>query len=252
MLVVCSRAPRWLSNTWLVAASEGGEALIVDTGGPTEPIHATIERYALRPAAVLCTHHHPDHVAHNDEYRRRYDVPVVGHASERDLVRGGFDETVVDDEHRSYGALSVRAMHIPGHTLGQLGFVVTPGESDPIAFTGDTLFRRSIGGNRGSGHTTFEDLQRSIRDRLLRLPPKTVLYPGHMETTTVAEEIASNPFVALWEGRRAPEDTPCAFRGAAATLELSAIDYDGGRKCQIRFEDGERAIVPGSRVERAG
>ena len=79
MIVEKSMNERWLSNTWLVADRPGGHAVLVDTGGPTEPILAAIEEHRLTLTHVLCTHHHVDHVLHNDDYRSRFSFPVCGH-----------------------------------------------------------------------------------------------------------------------------------------------------------------------------
>ncbi len=82
-------------------------------------------------------------------------------------------------------------------------------------FTGDTLFRGSVGGVRAPGHTTIDDLRGSIMDTLLALAPETVIEPGHADSTTVARELEQNPFVRIWRGldpegtRRAP---PSAIR----------------------------------------
>ena len=63
--------PGWLSNTYLVADKPGGHAVLIDTGGPMQPILDKIAELRVTPTHVLCTHHHYDHVAHNAEYRAR-------------------------------------------------------------------------------------------------------------------------------------------------------------------------------------
>jgi glyoxylase-like metal-dependent hydrolase (beta-lactamase superfamily II) len=116
-------------------------------------------------------------------------------------------------------------------------------------FTGDTLFRGSVGGVRAPGHTTYADLRRSIMDVLLALPPETVIRPGHTEPTTVAEELERNPFVRVWRGLDPEGSEPCTALGEPATLILWAPDYDGGHKAWVRWPDGSDDIVPGSAVE---
>jgi glyoxylase-like metal-dependent hydrolase (beta-lactamase superfamily II) len=134
---------------------------------------------------------------------------------------------------------------VPGHTQGQLAFLV----DGTHVFTGDTLFRRAVGGTRAPGHATFEDLRRSILDVLVRLPAATVVHPGHTAPTTVGEEWERNPFIRLWRGLDEPGADRCTAFGRPATLLLRATDYDGGTKCQVRFEaDGRVDIVPGSQV----
>lgn len=244
MIVEKSMSDNWLSNTWLVADRPGGSAVVIDTGGPLEPILARIEELGVELTHVLCTHHHVDHVAHNDAYRERFGCPVCGGAAERALFRDLDVELGDGDELRS-GDLRVRALHIPGHTLGQLGFVV----NDERVFTGDTLFRGSVGGTRGPGHTTFEDLHRSIMDVLMGLPRDMPVHPGHTDPTTIGREWEENPFVRAWRGADRPAETPCLAFGKEAVLLLRAPDYDGGTKCWVRFAEGDLLdVVPGSKV----
>ena len=106
-------------------------------------------------------------------------------------------------EELEVGGLGVRALHTPGHTAGMLSLLV-----DGEVFTGDTLFKNSVGGVRAPGHTTYEDLKRSIMDVLLALPPDTVIRPGHTDPTTVAEELETNRFVRLWRGLDAEGSEP--------------------------------------------
>ena len=238
---------RWLSNTWLVADEPGGHAVVIDTGGPTEPILRALEEQRLTLTHVLCTHHHVDHVLHNDEYTSRFDCPVCGHGAERELF-GGLDVELADGDELATGGLRIRALHIPGHTKGQLAFLV----NEERVFTGDTLFRHSIGGTRGPGHTTYEDIRHSIMDVLMALPREMPVHPGHTDPTTIGEEWERNPFVRLWRGVDAASDEPITAFGKPATLLLEARDYDGGTKCQVRFEEGGVVdIVPGSSVRRA-
>lgn len=245
MIIVKSMSPGWLSNTWLVGDQPGGKAVLIDTGGPTKPILKALEEYQLELTHVLCTHHHIDHVQHNDFYRDRYHCPVCGHARERSLFQD-LDQELEDGECLRTGGLEIRALHIPGHTLGQLGFLI----NDQRVFTGDTLFRGSVGGTRGPGHTNFDDLQRSIMEVLMQLSPETQVHPGHTETTTIRDEWETNPFIRLWRGLDSTRDQACQAFGQPARLLLRARDYDGGTKCWVRFtETGTLDVVPGSAVQ---
>ncbi|RMG12797.1 MAG: MBL fold metallo-hydrolase [Planctomycetota bacterium] len=243
MIVVRSMDPRWLSNTWLVADRPGGNAVLVDTGAPPEPILAKVRELELTVTHALLTHHHIDHVVHGDRYREACGCLSCGHPRERDLF-GALDLELEHGDEVESGGLRVRALHIPGHTRGQLAFLV----NEERVFTGDTLFRGSVGGTTGPGHTTCEDLKHSILEVLLRLPPETVVHPGHQGETTVGEELERNPFVRCWRGLDSPSERPCRALGRPATLLLRAADYDGGSKCWVRFEGGDEAVVPGSRV----
>jgi hydroxyacylglutathione hydrolase len=239
MIVERSLHPQFLSNTYLVAAEEGGEALFIDAGGPMQPLFEAVERLGLTPTAVLLTHHHFDHVSEADAIRERWpDVRVL--ADEREGIEN--TEPFADG---TYAGLGVKALHTPGHTGGMLSFLI----GDEV-FTGDTLFRSSVGGVRAPGHTTFEDLRSSIMDTLLTLPPDTTIRPGHTDPTTVAEELENNPFVRVWRGLDDEGDESCTAMGDPATLVLWGDDYDGGHKAWVRWPDGSDDIVPGSQVQR--
>ena len=235
----------WLSNSYLVADRPGGRAVVIDTGAPTEPITSAIDEMKLTLTHVLCTHHHRDHVAYNEIYKGRFGCPVCAHSGEAEWLHD-LDRTLSDGEEIRTGALGIRALHIPGHTRGQLAFLV----NESCVFTGDTLFRGSVGGTRASGHTTFEDLSRSILDVLMALPRQTLVFPGHAEATTIGEEWEHNPFVRAWRGLDPIRPRRCRAFGRPADLLLEARDYDAGTKCWVRWDEGgELAVVPGSAVD---
>jgi glyoxylase-like metal-dependent hydrolase (beta-lactamase superfamily II) len=249
-LCCTARDPRWLSNSFLVADRIGGRAVLIDSGGPTAGIEAAIAKWRVRLDLVLCTHHHADHVAHNEHYRRQHGAGVCAHAFEAArmtgevvAVEGGADWAV--------GDLRILARAAPGHTQGQLLFLVGRGDGPRELFSGDTLFRGSVGGTRAGGHGTFAQLRESVLKLFEDLPGETRVHPGHMDDTTLGAERATNPFVQLWTDARTPTAIDCVALGMPAVLEGRFPDYDGGTKCQVRYADGTRDIVPGSRVIEA-
>lgn len=243
MLIEHSLQPQFLSNTYLVG-TPGGEAFFIDAGGPVAPLIATAERQGLTPTHVLLTHHHHDHVAELDALRARWpDLVVLAHPDEAEKVDGDV-EPIEPGQPLTVAGLRVTPLHTPGHTSGMLSFLV-----EGNVFTGDTLFKNSVGGVRAPGHTTYEDLRRSIMDVLLALPPETVIRPGHTDPTTVADELESNAFVRVWTGVDPEGSEPCTALGAPATLILLGDDYDGGHKAWVRWPDGSDDIVPGSQIE---
>lgn len=213
--------PGYLSNAYLVADRPGGTAVFVDSGGPLAPLLAAVERERLTVTHLLTTHAHVDHVAGDDELVRRFGVPIVK----------GPVET---------GGLRIEALPTPGHSADMLAFLVN-GEA---CFTGDTLFRGSVGGG------DFQQVRHSVMEVLMKLPPTTRVYPGHTDETTIGREWEENPFVRAWRGLEPGGTEPCRVAGQDATLVLWARDYDGGGKAWVRFADGRDAIVGGSRVER--
>ncbi|MDQ6822502.1 MAG: MBL fold metallo-hydrolase [Actinomycetota bacterium] len=244
MIVERSMDDRWLSNTYVVADEPGGHAVMIDAGGPVDPLLEFLERGQLGLTHVLLTHHHHDHVAELDRVLERHPgTPVLIHPLERDLVAAS--TATMEPGHRiESGSLEIEPLHTPGHTAGMLSLLVNGTE----VFTGDTLFKGSVGGVRAPGHTTYADLRSSIMDTLLTLPSQTRIHPGHTEPTTVGEEFEHNRFVRIWRGVDPEGDEPCTALGEPATLILLGDDYDGGHKAWVRWPDGADDIVPGSQV----
>ena len=235
----------YLSNTYVVADEPGGHAVMIDAGGPVGPLLEFLRRGQLTLTHVLLTHHHGDHVAELGAVRAEYpDVPVLIHPDERELVRNATG-TLAPGETITSGALTIEALHTPGHTAGMLSLLVDGTD----VFTGDTLFKGSVGGVRAPGHTTYADLRASIMETLLALPPSTRIHPGHTDPTTVGAELEHNRFVRIWRGIDPEGSDPCTALGEPATLILLGDDYDGGHKAWVRWPDGRDDIVPGSRVQ---
>jgi hydroxyacylglutathione hydrolase len=217
VLIERSMHPGWLSNAYLVADEPGGVAVFVDSGAPLEPLLQKAEEWRVTPSHVLRTHSHEDHVEHEAELG----LPVVREA----LGVGGLD---------------VGAIPTPGHSDDMVAFVVN-GEA---VFTGDTLFRDSVGGG------DFERVRRSVMDVFMTLPHELRVLPGHTDETTIGREWEENPFVRVWRGAQPEGTEPCRVGGHDATLIVWSPDYDGKGKAWVRFADGRDAIVGGSRVER--
>jgi hydroxyacylglutathione hydrolase len=245
MIIERSMHPDWLSNTYLVADAEGGAAVVIDAGGPSGPLFEAAERLGVDVRMLLLTHHHVDHVAESDAWKQRHGVEIVAHPLEAEQL-SGVDRTVEPGEPLQVGELRISSLHTPGHTAGMLNFVL----DDTDVFTGDTLFKGSVGGVRAPGSTSFEDLKHSVMEVLMKLPPETRLHPGHTDPTTVGEEWEANPFVRLWRGLDEEGTDRCSVDGEEATLVLFGPDYDGGHKAWVRWSDGRDDIVPGSRVTR--
>jgi hydroxyacylglutathione hydrolase len=219
--VIGGMDPRWLSKAYLAYDEPGGTAVFVDSGAPLEPLLAAVDEHGLTVTHVLTTHGHEDHVAGHDELVERFSCPVVTGAVET-------------------GGLRFNALPTPGHSDDGVAFVAN-GE---VVFTGDTLFKNSVGGG------DFETVKRSVMDVLMTLPRELRVYPGHTDETTIGDEWDANPFVRVWSGAEPEGTEPVTVGGEAATLIVWSPDYDGKGKAWVRFADGRDAIVGGSRVER--
>lgn len=259
VIVERSTHPQFVSNTFLVADGAGGPAFFIDAGGPVEPLIEAADRLGLQPTHILLTHHHYDHVSEVGKLRERWpDLEVLISAREQELLGSSGEQAAASygnieaGQERSFGELSVRALHTPGHTGGMLSFLISSGEGPGAVFTGDTLFKDSVGGVKAPGHTSYADLRDSIMGTLMELPPDTVIHPGHAADTTVGREWEQNAFIRIWRGLDGEGDERCTVGGEPATLILLGDDYDGGHKAWVRWPDGSDDIVPGSKVERGG
>jgi glyoxylase-like metal-dependent hydrolase (beta-lactamase superfamily II) len=185
------------------------DALVVDPGFDAPAIVDALERRGLRPAAILNTHGHVDHIAGNAALKEAYpDAPLIIGRNEAHLLTdpdanlsGPFglpltsppaDRLVDDGERLSLAGLTFEVREIPGHSPGSVVFVCD--EFDPaFVLGGDVLFAGSVGRTDmgGDGPRLFS----GIRSRLFSLPDGTVVYPGHGPPTTVGRERRHNPFV---------------------------------------------------------
>jgi len=248
MIIERSQSPQWTSNAYLVADREGGHAILVDANDRVGPLIDAAQRLGVTVDAIVLTHEHGDHTAGVGEYRKRLDAPVVAHPSTRDALDGvvAVDRTVGDGDVVEAGDLRAEVIAIPGHSAGQIALLVDGTD----LFTADALFKGTVGGTLAPGHTTYAEHKASL-ERLLALPPETVVHPGHTLPTTIGDEREHNPFVRIWNGADPEGTDEVTVRGRRATLVLWASDYDGTNKAWVRFlDDGADAIVGGSQVQR--
>src|SRR2546429_8501048 len=157
--------PDGLSTAYLVADEEGGLALFVDSGAPLEPLRAAAERWRVRPRAVLRTHSHHDHVANEAELG----LPVRTNAIE-------------------VGGLRVEAIPTPGHSDDMVAFVIN-GE---VVFTGDTLFKDSVGGG------DYATIRHAVMDVFMTMPPDGPAPPWDTDRTTIGPEWEGTPLLRRW------------------------------------------------------
>ncbi|RUP33814.1 MULTISPECIES: MBL fold metallo-hydrolase [Mycobacteriaceae] len=203
-------------NCYILAARAGSDAIIVDPGQRAMGrIREILDENRLTPSAVLLTHGHVDHIWSAQKVADTYGCPVYIHPEDRFMLTDpikGFGPRLAqlafgvlfsepkqvveldrDGDKLDLGGITVTVDHTPGHTRGSVVFRVSDGPAD-LAFTGDTLFKQSVGRTDlpgGSGR----DLLDSIVTKLLVLDDDTVVLPGHGPQTTIGAERRTNPFL---------------------------------------------------------
>lgn len=221
--------PLWLAqtNAWIVAPDgPGGECVLIDAPPDPSSLLQRIAHHDLKLVALLSTHGHVDHVGGVTEVIKAQDdpdsVPVHIHDLDRHMLldpvgsSGGFGRYLeqagldvrpveliegIDDGQVIKGAgMRFTALHTPGHTQGSVCFQLEVDGERPILFSGDHLFKGSIGRFDLPGGS-YEALMASMAEKILPLDDEIPVLPGHGETTTIGWEKRTNPFLQELLGR---------------------------------------------------
>ncbi len=192
----------YATNCWLLAAEGREDAVVIDPGFFPDRVLELLRAADKRPVAVLATHGHYDHVGaasevcgtdiplyiHKDDELALSDPEAWGAGYPLPRVRPNEVRTLSDGDLVEAPGLTFEVLHTPGHTPGSVCFRLPE-----LVFTGDLVFRGSIG-RSDFPNSSPEAMVASLR-RFLELPDDMDVYPGHNETTTVARERATNPFL---------------------------------------------------------
>lgn len=190
------------TNSYLVVDEETNKGFIVDPGGYVPQMTETIKGEGTTIDYIIITHGHSDHVAGLDDYKKDFpEAKVVVYVDEAPMVTGRTEfgntvatvpDTLVNDEDQmAFAGMTLQFKHTPGHTPG--GMCVFIPEAH-VLFSGDTLFRQSIGRTDFPGGS-YREIDKSIKTKLYTLPEDTQVFPGHMGPTTIGFEKENNPFV---------------------------------------------------------
>ena len=185
-------------NAYIIVDETTRDALIIDPGDEGESLVRYLESMKINLKAVLLTHGHVDHVGAVDAVRDAFSVPVyiseidMKFIEQRKMAFGKMkraDYFLKEGDEFIFSGKKVEIIETPGHSRGSLSYYV-----DGLLFSGDVLFQNSVGRTDLPGGN-MEELLYSIKEKLMKLPGETRVFPGHGPETTLAMEKAFNGYL---------------------------------------------------------
>lgn len=193
------------TNCYLVFCEETKECAIVDPGADSDKIFALISKKDLKPVVILNTHGHIDHIGANRDMKEKFNVPLRIHSLESTLLgkvqemglsfffqvktSPPADSFLEDGEKIEIGKSYLQVLHTPGHSPGSVSFI-----GDGFLLSGDTLFCGGVGRTDLPGGN-WQEMENSLINKILTMPDKTIVLPGHGPSTFVGQEKRTNPFI---------------------------------------------------------
>lgn len=205
-----------LQENCYIVSDESGECVIIDCGAyydaEREAVANHIRQHHLSPVHLLCTHGHFDHTFGNDTIYALFGLMPEIHAADAPFIENLSDQCAAmnigmsydrpsppighllsDGDDIGFGSHTLRVIHTPGHSPGGVLFHC---ETEHVVFTGDTLFRMSVGRTDLPGGS-WPQLMKSLHDKVAPLPADTIAYPGHGPATRIGDETTMNPYFTL-------------------------------------------------------
>ncbi len=197
-------------NTYFVVNEETKECIIIDPGGSFDLICDVVQNHRLKPKHVLLTHGHFDHIGALEQVREYYKTDVYAHAEcskaifdpllnlsvyanlpqEEQIKCEPAENIITDGQELELCSLKIKGLYAPGHSRGSMIYII-----EQNAFTGDVIFRMSIGRTDFLGSDSNE-MQQSLTKLKKIIPPAFRLLPGHGEESVMSYEADNNPFMA--------------------------------------------------------
>ena len=195
------------TNCYLIACEESKKAVVIDPGGEeaVDSILNILQKNNFDLKYIINTHGHIDHIIGNNLLKLKTEALLLIHRLDADMVVDGnknisffmgkeicsphADKLLEEGDEICLGILKLKVIHTPGHTLGGISLVL-----NNIVFTGDTLFAGGIGRSDLPGGS-YQDLQKSIKEKLLVLSDDKIIYPGHGPDSTIGDERKTNLYL---------------------------------------------------------
>ena len=208
MLIRCIPGGSFLTNCYIIGDEETKEGILIDPGSQVKDVVEEVERLGLNVKKIVNTHAHIDHAAGVDYAKQALGAEFYLHPKEEPVLEAlpesarrfpefgrvkvpKIDKYIQEGDLIEIGKHKATVIHTPGHTYGGICLLI-----DDHVFTGDTLFAGSVGRVDLTGGTSMRELVRSIKTKLMTLPPSYNVYPGHGPFTTIETEKETNPFIA--------------------------------------------------------
>jgi hydroxyacylglutathione hydrolase len=193
------------TNSYILGDEKSREAIVIDPGGEFEIIENHLKKSKLKLKYIILTHGHVDHIGALAPLKKATGAEILIHSKDSAMLYdpnqnlSSFsgdkiipikaDKLLEEGDIIQCGEIRLEVLHTPGHTLGGISLV-----TDKMIFTGDALFCGSIGRTDFPG-SSYQELIKSIKDKLLNKDDDFIIYSGHGPSSTIGEERRNNPFL---------------------------------------------------------
>ena len=205
MIIETLKLGSYGANCYIVGSEKSKDVMIIDPGAESSKIKNIIKTKSYNPKFILLTHGHGDHIGGAKDLKNEFNIPVYIHKKDGNMLKDerlnftkmmykngitlNADKFLEDGDKITLDNMKFEVLYTPGHTPGGISI-----KHKDIVFTGDTLFKGSIGRTDFPGGS-YDQLIKSIKEKLLVLDEKTVVYPGHEGKTTIKYEKENNQFL---------------------------------------------------------